>query len=398
MRPRIWWRCGLVAALLGILLGCGLPLFNRSRLNGEQAHGQLSAENRYAGEVLAYMMRVVLGRAGATERQEEWRRRGLGQPLDLQWIAATMERSQRSKSDLMVVDPGLIGLSEVLYDYNPRLNLFKGRYSFHSPYPSAELIALRLLLLGRLARGEALDLSAIVRGEADLLAQGGQLPAQRLSAMGLARDEAVLIQAVFRGEPAFRWYYKCPPLVAAMEAMDLLVPDAFVARQAGAHDYAAWRRAAAGGAPAKVRVAVLPSLVPGFRADDNGRMTPPGDYVRAAEDLKAAIEEAVVPRLAGGSLAEALEIQLFLERPFVIHPLNADHHLARLCPEADLVLIVLGRNVYRSMAIAPPSPEGTAPQCWYLDLLDLKYGQSGSEIASVADAVVHRLANLPPAS
>lgn len=383
------WRIAILAAAL--VAGCALPLSNKSP--GESLDGQLSLEDRYAGEVLAYMMRVVLGRAGGLARQEAWRRQGLGQPLELEAIAAIMDDPQRPKSDLLVMDAGLIGLSEVLYDYNARLNLFKGRYAFHSPYPSAELIALRLLLLGKLARGETLRLSAIMRNEAALISRGASLPAGRLREMNLSAQEAALLQSVFRSEPAFRWYYKSPPLVAAMAAMGLLTPEAAVARRAGDHHYTAWQRSPRGTGNSMVRVAVVPSLVPGFRSGEDGFQAP-ADYLKVSLALERALRAAVDRKLAGRSVpraAERLDIQLFQARPFVIHPLNAAHHLETLCPHADLVILVLGRNVYRAMAIEPIDAEGSQPPRWYLDLLDLKYGQSGADIEEIASAAADRL-------
>mgnify|MGYP001818165155 CR=1 FL=1 len=382
-----------ILALSALLAGCALPLSNNSpetALNGE-----LSLEDRYAGEVLAYMMRVVLGRAGPLARREAWQRQGLGQPLDLGRIAATMDDPQRPKSDLLVVDAALIGLSEVLYDYNPRLNLFKGRYAFHSPYPSAELIALRLLLLGKLDRGETLRFSALMRNEAELVSRGAGLPVGRLAEMGLSPQEAALLQAVFRSEPAFRWYYKSPPLVAAMDAMGLLVPETAVVRRVGDYRYAAWHKPGAGSGASIVRIAVLPSLVPGFRGDGGGFQAPE-DYLKAGRALERKLRLAVDRKLSHRSLAaasERLEIDLHLERPYVLHPLNLDHHLESLCPDADLVVLVLGRNVYRSIAMDAGGALPDGPPRWYLDLLDLKYGHSGDDIDEIASAATRLLAH-----
>ncbi len=390
-----WYRSGWAMVLLAtaFVAGCALPLWNNSP--GEPLDGEMSLENRYAGEVLAYMMRVVLGRAGTLAHHEEWRREGLGQPLDLDWIATTMDHPERPKSDLMVMDAGLIGLSEVLYDYNPRLNLFKGRYAFHSPYPSAELIALRLLLLGKLDRGETLRLSALMRYETDLVARGAALPVKRLSEMGLNAPEAALLQSVFRSEPIFRWYYKSPALVAAMDAMGLLSPEAAVTRRAGDYDYASWGKRPKAIGDSLVRIAVLPSLVPGFRSTAYG-LQPPEDYVKTMVTLKEAIQTAVAGKLQVADSGETgavgrLDIQLYLERPFVIHPLNAAHHLGRLCPDADLVILVLGRNVYRSIAFYPTEASSPQSSHWYLDLLDLKYGQTKAEIDEIATAAVAHL-------
>jgi hypothetical protein len=208
--------------------------------------------------------------------------------------------------------------------------------------------------------------------------------------MGLTAIEADLLQAVFRSEPAFRQYYKSPPLVAAMAAMGLLVPEDLVARRRGQYDYDAWRKPASAPEPA-VRVAVLPSLIPGFRMAANGELAPPEDYVITVRALKMALQKAVTAKLGDPSLTKRLEIRLYQERPFVLHPMNAEQHLTHLCPDANLVLILLGRNVYRAMAFESTHAAGLRPPHWYLDILDLKYGQSEAEIDAIATAVVHRL-------
>jgi hypothetical protein len=405
-RSHLWWSIPLTTLLALFLIGgCDLPLSNRSPVDEgrRQGYGPLSAEKRYAGEVLAYLMQVVLGQAGDLKRRGDWRHQGLGLPLNLAWIETTMAHPERPKGDLIVLDAGLIGLSEVLYDYNPRLNLFKGRYTFHSPYPSVELIALRLLLLGKLDRGETLTLSAIVNSEKALVANGGALPDGRLAEMGLNADEATLLSDVFRREPVFRWYYKSPPLVAAMAAMGVLTSERFVDRLVKAHEDAAWRNEAASvGAPAKaeapvaarrthLRVAVLPSLIPGYRANGGDQLVPPKIVVDIFTGLKAALRKQVAAKVGNTAARQSVEIQLYPGRPFVLHPLNTAGHLSRLCPDADLVVIVLGRNVYRAMHMETADPAAPLPQYWYLDILDLKYDQATAEIDAIATAVAERL-------
>jgi hypothetical protein len=221
--------------------------------------------------------------------------------------------------------------------------------------------------------------------------------------MGLTADEAELLGDVFRREPDFRWYYKSPPLVAAMAAMGLLTPERLVDRLAQASDYAARSRDAAWRgedvSPASptlsdgaiVRVAVLPSLIPGYRTDRRGRLAPPTDVADTFVRLKAALEKAVAAKRGRTTAQESVEIQLFLGRPFVLHPLNAAHQLSRLCPDADLAVIVLGRNVYRAMDLQSPDLVAPLPLRWYLDILDLKYDQATAEIEAIAAAVVARL-------
>ena len=134
-----------------------------------------TCSREYAGELLAYFMQVVLGRAGRTEQREAWRLRALGQPLDLEAITDTLNGGGKDKSKLMVLDANMLGFSEVLYHYDPTLNQFKGRFVYHSVYPSPGLIALRILLLKKIHRGEKIDLTAVLARQ-DLLLTPGKKP------------------------------------------------------------------------------------------------------------------------------------------------------------------------------------------------------------------------------
>ena len=100
-----------------------------------------------AGEIMAYLLQVVLGVAGAPEKRQAWSTRGIDLPLDFDMVSSRMYGPVPLRAELMVLDTNILGLSRVLYHYDPRLNLFKGTRDQQSLYPCTELMAIRLLLL-----------------------------------------------------------------------------------------------------------------------------------------------------------------------------------------------------------------------------------------------------------
>ena len=81
------------------------------------------------------------------------------------------------------------------------------------------------------------------------------------------------------------------------------------------------------------------------------------------ESLKASLSARATAMGAGSGLDaqsqferiwnEQVSILLEDERPLVIYPENASAAVARTCPEADLVLILTGKDVYLSLALGP---------------------------------------------
>ena len=120
----------------------GLPVFD-----------ELSPERRYAGEILGYLLKLVMGEAGDPGSREEWRTRGRDIPLPgLAEIEKIMKDPDRNELTLMVLDPDLRFLTRVLYRYDPRLSLHK-ESGVSGVYPAPEFVALRLLLLQKVHRG-----------------------------------------------------------------------------------------------------------------------------------------------------------------------------------------------------------------------------------------------------
>ena len=98
------------------------------------ASPSLTPAQQYSGELLAYLLKVVLGREGQPESRKSWRERGLDKALDFDHIVKVMTDTGQSQNqlDFMVLDPNILDLSQVLYHYDEKLSLYKGDYGVTS--------------------------------------------------------------------------------------------------------------------------------------------------------------------------------------------------------------------------------------------------------------------------
>jgi len=129
----------------------------------------LTPAQQYAGEILSYLLQVVLGRAGPSTSRKDWKTRGIDETLDFRNIVEVMTNQERNQLDLVVLDPNILDLSTTLYYYDEELSLFKGDFGVSSIYPAPEFIAIRLLLLQKIDRAEKIDLEALIDRETLLL-------------------------------------------------------------------------------------------------------------------------------------------------------------------------------------------------------------------------------------
>ena len=136
---------------------------------------KLTPAQQYSGELLAYLLKVVLGRAGQPESRDPWRIRAMDEPLDFDHIVKVMTDPQKNQLDFVVLDPNILDLSQVLYHYDEKLSLSKGDYGITSIYPAPEVLAIRLFLLKKMKSREKIDLDAFMQREADLLNENYQL-------------------------------------------------------------------------------------------------------------------------------------------------------------------------------------------------------------------------------
>ena len=411
-------------ATVFLLMHCGgTQTGDNDRLSSdahESGRGTYQApSSRYAAEILSYMMQVVVGAAGDPANRQAWKSRSLFVDLELDQVSIIMEDPERNVSELMLYDANILGLSKVLFHYNERLNYFKGRRFQESLYPSEELLAIRLFMVQKIARGEKARMGNLMAQPALLEDPLTEPSLVALAMVNLNADELRLLQDVIHSEPFFKDYLEDPFLVEALHRVGIVEMDGYVKSKVEAADYS--RLAAEYIREARpdnvVRVAILPSLTRsfdvqaqadadfplGFRAND--------DYVLAVETLKAKLAAAIQHRLAdalGGeegdslSLAEKdkkaadmvnthLQFLDFDKRPLVIYPENAAKVIQSLCPDADINFIILGKNVYLSMYIDAERDVFPSVNRIYFDIMDIGQTQSDHEIDQVGDYLFNRI-------
>jgi hypothetical protein len=59
---------------------------------------------------MAYLMEVVLGRAGSPDKREAWSTRGRDLPLDFDMVSRRMFGPVPLRAELMVLDTNILGL------------------------------------------------------------------------------------------------------------------------------------------------------------------------------------------------------------------------------------------------------------------------------------------------
>jgi hypothetical protein len=382
----------------------------------------LTPAHDYAGEVLSYLLQVVVGRAGDPENRSAWRAAGLDMALDLQTISRNLSDPEYRKSNLFALDPDIVGLSEILYHYNPRLNQFKGRYVFDSLYPSAELIALRLLILQKLHRGETLSFSALLANEALLCADAPAPRAVELEAINLSLEEFWLLKDVFTSEPFFFQYYKHPFIVEALTRIGFyrrepatrdVTERASYAKYARKVPFIPWGR--------KLNITIVPSLTSEFHFGElydkpwTLGFKPTADFVETTETLKTKIlartanlvrsdlrqqgaenttDPAFWEMLWEQRYLPRLNFEVYDRRPFCIYPDIENRVLDELCSESDLAIVLLGKDVYRSFDFDTDRRAPESPERLYIDIEDIRYLYADEKIETIARFVADRLGSL----
>lgn len=417
--------CLLLVGCLAVLLQCrSVPLTDPFAIDLDDALEHLAViqpkqncAKEYAGELLAYFMKVVLGQAGRPDQRRNWRARAIDHPLDLATITRELDDAGQDKSRLMVLDTSLLGFSDVLYHYDPMLNQFKGRYAYHSVYPSPELIALRILLLKKLYRGEKIDLTALLVRQ-DLLVGPVRSPsAAELKTINLRPEEFRLLRDVLNADPQLLRYLYNPFLVKALADVGVIRRDRYVSRMSRQANYrkVADNDQSTQNGGAAVTIAILPSVTKEFVTCDHPAATggrpfaPTETYHRVTQDLRRAIVQSALERTARSSGALMQDTQWWNDfvsreigfvivesRPLLVTPQNVEQVMSDICPAADAVLVLLGEDVYRTVDIDPERDVYPSVNRWYLDIRDVRYGDVQSELGQVGDVVYRKLmARLP---
>lgn len=378
----------------------------------------LTPAETYAAEVLSYMMQVVLGQAGNPKYREAWATRGLNSNLDFAMISGIMGDAAQKKNSLLVYDANILGLSEVLYYYNPKLNQFKGRHGRVSLYPSSEMVALRILLLQKRHRGERISIGALLDRRKLLLDPDAVPSAMDVQATGLRPDEIKFLQDIFVSEPQLFAYLECPCLIDSLIHLGIVEEDARVNAMLSnpPNRIVRCRQYAAGSSPDAVKIAILPSLIhefeTGSRSDPayTGGFRPTPFFMemvdRLVDGIRESLQAALLTRfpskeisgnaIASGNLPferiweEQVSILLEDERPLVIHPGNASDIEADTCPEADLVLILTGKDIYLSLDLEPGQVFPAVNRI-YIDIMDIRRSQIDSVTEDIALFIRERL-------
>jgi len=261
-------RTAFILGMIFLLMNCGSTRDrNSNHLSlpaDDIAHGYYQTPaGKYAAEILSYMMQVVVGTAGDPTNRQAWQTTSLTTALDLEEVGHIMQDPERNITELMVYDANILGLSKVLYHYNQRMNYFKGRALQESVYPSEELLAIRLFMVQKTARGEKVRMGDLM-GQPALLDDPLTEPsATALAMVNLSREELQLLRDVIQSEPFFKGYLEDPFLVEALHRVGVVEMDDYVRDKIDAADYSglATQYPRETGKDNVVRVAILPSML-----------------------------------------------------------------------------------------------------------------------------------------
>ena len=385
------------------------------------ASRDLTPAQNYSGELLAYLMKVVLGRAGDPKLRKDWQTRGIDEDLDFNHIVKVMTNPEKNQLDFMVLDPNILDLSQVLYYYDEKLSLFKGEYGVTGIYPAPEILAIRLFLLKKIRSGEKIDLDAFMRRKKNLLNGDYQPSPEDLAATRLTAGEMKFLRDIFKKKPNVYNYLTCPSLLKAIAETGVLASGDLVAEIIQSTNPLPYQCNSNGRFEEQnaVKIAVLTSMTKEFHYGwPHGSLSEhgfkPTDFLKGIfNKLKKDILEATQKRLnekiskppypkltksqwrkAWGHLSKQ-DIIFCTEsqKPFVIYPENASQVIGEVCPKADFTIILLGKNTYRAIYFDPAEDAYAARNRLYLDIMDVEYDQAGEEMEKISRFICLRLRN-----
>ena len=378
----------------------------------------LSPEKAYAGEVLAYLMQLILGQAGNPDVRNEWATRGLEATLDFNNISEVMTNPEKLKTDLLVLDTNVMGLSEVLYYYDRNLNLIKDNNRHASIYPAPELIAIRLLLLQKISRGETIDLKSLLDRKALLFDRSAEPTAEDLDAVNLNMEEMQLLMDIFENEPYLYDYLNSNFLVEAFYKTGVIEKDDFVKKIVQKANYKQYNCRHSGGSYNKdaVKISFLPSMTKEFYYGDSHEglshygFKPTEHFNEMTNKLKRKILEKtksiVYAEITKGTatintkewetiwegiVKEKIAFYKEDEKPLVIYPHNAPQVVEDVCPKTDFAVILLGKDVYLSLNLEPGKDFYPDVNRLYIDIMDVKYDQYQEEIDQISEFIYSQL-------
>jgi len=382
---------------------------------------KLTPAQEYAGEILSYLLQVVLGQAGRSAWKENWKMRGIDEKLDFKNIVEVMTNPERDQLDLMVLDPNILDLTRTLYYYDEKLSLYKGDFGVASIYPAPEFIAIRLFLLQKIHRTEKMNLKALIDREELLLYPGLEPSQEDLNAMNLKPAELTLIKDIIESEPCIYQYLKSPFLIKAFYDIGAIKGGEFVKQRIRDANYKRYQCSRFGGSDKldALKILFLPSMMREFYHGDSNRSLSrhgfkPTEFLdemvkKLAEEILSATKTRLrkeVIRLREGKpeisvsqwdklwtrIAEK-NISFYIEdeRPLVIYPENAEQVIRDVCPEADFTVILLGKNIYKSIFFDKTRDVYPSVDRLYIDIMDIKHSETEDETEKISEFICSRL-------
>jgi hypothetical protein len=381
----------------------------------------LTPAQQYSGELLAYLLKVVLGRAGQPKSRAAWRTRAGDETLDFDHIVKTMTDPEKNRLDFMVLDPDILDLSQVLFHYDDKLSLYKGDYGVTSVYPAPEILALRLFVLKKMNAGEKFDLDAFMGRKAKLLDKDYRTSPGDLAATRLSAGEMKFLRDIFQSEPAFYRYLTSPFLLKELKDTNVLASGNMTDKIIQSAHYTPFRGALTSFSEPNraVRIAFLPSMTKEFAyGKDEPSLSEygfqPTDFLKkifiklqkeiletTLKTIQTIFSKPPYTKLTKSQWHELWQrlsqkdIAFYVEnkRPLVIYPENAAKVIREVCPEADFTIILMGKNIYRAIYFGPTKDAYHFVNRIYIDIMDVEYDQAGEEIEIISQFICSRLQN-----
>ncbi len=399
--------------------GEGKAPFGRPPVEGS---GELTPAQEYAGEILSYLLQVVLGREGDPRNREEWATRGLEARLDFQDIWEVMTDPEKSEIPLLVMDPNILELANVLYYYDERLSLHKDDSAVASLFPAPEFVAIRLLLLKKIHQGEKMNLEAIINRKALLFSPHRHASQNELRAMNLSMDELKILRAVLEKEPHIYGYLNCPFLIHALFKMGAIKMDPYVRQQVERAHYKPYpcRPVRDSNPKEDVTIAILPSMTRAFYYGEGLADSSPYGFSprrsfretteKLQKDIRNALKDVIMKATPGetaagwagiresewelvlnGVVQERVSFRIQDQRPLVIYPANAEKVIRDVCPEADFSIILLDKGVYLSLNLEEGKMMYPHLPWFYIDSPDVKHSRVNEEMDMLGAFIYERL-------
>ncbi|MFC1812137.1 hypothetical protein ACFL03_05550 [Thermodesulfobacteriota bacterium] len=379
---------------------------------------KLTPAQQYAGEVLSYLMPLILGQIGNSNSKNDWATKGLDEKLDFKNISERMTSSDKSKTGLLVFDQSILGLTEVLYYYDKKLNLHKGDSRYRSIYPSPELIAIRLMLLQKIHRNEKINLESFIKREKVLTHPDVMPTKEDLEAINLNAAEMQLLKDVFQSERHLYSYLKSHFLIKAFNNIGVIETDPFAEKIIQKANYEKYSCRYFGGSWSddSIKISFLPSMIKEFDYGDSRHglysygFKPTKHLSEIMNTLKQEIldktESLIFKEInkekmkIGKKKWEALWKKIVKEkitfynedeRPLVIYPDNARQVIQDVCPEADFSVIVMDKDIYLSVFIDRDKDIYPHTNRFYIDITDIKYSQTDDETDRISEFIYSKL-------